>query len=249
MSTKDLFSFFGERFAEIDEYLLLLGKIEEAAQAGAPRIAGVDARITIQQQRILYSSVYLQLYNLVEAVVSRCIEAVTKAATLDGKWRVDDLNGKLQAEWVRAVARTHETLNPTNRLKFAVDMCNHLMAQLPLLEFEINIGGGGNWDDTAIEKISDRVGCRLSISPGTMRLVKQVLRDDMGPLKLVKDRRNGLAHGSLSFVECADGLDVDELKKMADAVKAYLRETIDCFARYIDLLEFLDPASKSKAAA
>ena len=37
-------------------------------------------------------------------------------------------------------------------------MCDHLIARLPLSQLEIDTGGGGNWDDEEIYRISQRVG-------------------------------------------------------------------------------------------
>ena len=120
-------------------------------------------------------------------------------------------------------------MTPDNRLKQAVEMSNHLIEQLPINGFSIDIGGGGNWDDRAIEKIGTRVGCNLTISAPTNAAVKRPFRDDLGALKLVKNRRNSLAHGAISFVDCADGVAVAELLNLTEAVGAYLREVIDCF--------------------
>jgi hypothetical protein len=239
MSVQNLLPFFEERFKEVEAYLDLLGQLEKAAQSGPPRLVGADSPITAPQQKILYSSVYLQLYNLVEATVSRCVEAVSSAAEAEGRWRPEHLNIALQQEWVRAVARTHVEMTPENRLKQAVEMSRHLIDQLPINGFSIDIGGGGNWDDQAIEKIGNRIGCSLKISPSTRVAVKRPFRDDLGALKLVKNRRNSLAHGSISFVDCADGVAVTELRDLTQAIGAYLREVIDCFIRYISTFDFL----------
>jgi hypothetical protein len=249
MSGAELRSFFLERFQEVETYLSFLQEIEKAAQSGAPRIAGSDHVISAPQQNILYSSVYLQLYNLVEATVSRCVSAISSAAERDGRWKPEDLNLELQQEWVRVVARTHTQLTPENRLKSAVELCNYLVSRLPINGFEIEVGSSGNWDDDAIEKISRRVGCQLQISGTTKMAVKRPLRDDLGALKLVKLRRNSLAHGSISFVECADEVAVSELRVMVDAVGKYLDEVIGCFTRYIEMYEFLQPGLQPQGAA
>lgn len=249
MSTSDLARFFEERFGEIQEYLTLLQEIEDAARSGPPRIEGSTSRITASQQKILYSSVYLQLYNLVEATISRCLDAVCDAAADGSRWRPADLNSSLQREWIRVSAQTHIDLSPDHRLERAVAVCTQLIEQLPIDQFKIEAGGGGNWDDDGIEKISKRVGCQLRISRATRTAVKRHLRDDLGALKLVKNRRNGLAHGSLSFVDCADGVAVDELRAMVDAVGEYLREAIGCFASYVSLFEFLQSTSKPSVVA
>lgn len=244
MITQELMDFFDDTYSEIEAYLDFLREIELAARKGPPKIKGSEFHVTISQQKILYSSVYLQLYNLVEATVSRCIEAITDVAVSSGRWRPGDLNAKLRQEWVRSVAGTHAELSSENRLKQAVEMCDHLIGQLPMGAFRIDLKRGGNWDDEAIKKISVRIGCRLNITPETEASVKRAIRDDLGALKLVKNRRNRLAHGAVSFTDCADGVTVAELRSISDAVGAYLREAIGCFGSYIDLFDFLLPECK-----
>jgi hypothetical protein len=118
---------FEERLAEIDSYLALLQAIEDEARTGPPRIGGpAGALITTQQQRILYSCVFLQLYNLVEATIVRCLDGVTESALLSGSWLPRDLSNDLRREWVRVTARTHIELNHENRLHHALELCAHL---------------------------------------------------------------------------------------------------------------------------
>mgnify|MGYP007003995016 FL=1 len=111
---------FQERLAEVEAYLEFLSTMEAQAQEGPPRIAGAEHPITTQQQRILYSSVYLQLYNLVEATMSRCIEAVSEAAKENAQWKPGDLSDSMRREWVRVTARTHVELAPENRLELSL---------------------------------------------------------------------------------------------------------------------------------
>ena len=56
---------FDERVQEIEAYLDLLDIVERQVQSGPPRLVVGERRITVDQQRILYSGVYLQLYSLV----------------------------------------------------------------------------------------------------------------------------------------------------------------------------------------
>ena len=60
---------FEDRRQEIEAYLALLEVLDREVQSGRPPTIGETA-ITARQQRILYSAVYLQLYNLVEATVT-----------------------------------------------------------------------------------------------------------------------------------------------------------------------------------
>jgi hypothetical protein len=232
---------FQERLAEVDAYLDFLSTMDERAKDGPPRLEGAEHPISTQQQRILYSSVYLQLYNLVESTMSRCIEAVAEAAKENGRWRPGDLSAALRSEWVRMMARTHDDLTPAHRLESALSLCDHLVTSLPVTTFLIDKGGGGNWDDQTIEAISKRLGFKLTVSKPVYRAIKRKLQDDLGPLALVKQLRNRLAHGSISFSECAENVTVVQLMDLKEKTAAYLREVVDCFSAYMSTFEYLLP--------
>lgn len=236
-----LASGFQERLAEVEAYLDFLSMMEAQAKDGPPRFHGTEQRISAQQQRILYSSVYLQLYNLVEATMSRCIESVADAAKQSGRWKPGDLSDCLRREWVRVTARTHEDLTPEHRLESALSLCDHLVASLPIAAFDIAKGGGGNWDDVAIEAISQRLGFQLTVSEPVYSAIKRPFRDDLGPLALVKQLRNRLAHGAISFEQCAENITVARLIELKDKTVAYLKEVVDCFVAYVESCNYLLP--------
>jgi MAE_28990/MAE_18760-like HEPN len=238
----DLTQTFEERLQEIEVYLDLLDALERQVQAGPPKIGG--AAITAQQQKILYSCVYLQLYNLVEATVTWCVDAVCAAAAEKGRWRPADLITNLRREWVRSTARTHLELNEANRLEGAVQLCDHLVQSLPLLKWSIEGGRRGNWDDEEIKAITARLGCDLRISNEVYKGIKRPVREDRGSLVLIRYLRNKLAHGALSFTECGDGVTVFDLRDLKERTALYLREVVAAIRTYIDSYEFLIPASR-----
>ena len=244
MNTTELRQFFEERYSEVAEYASLLTDLEGAARSGPPKLEGSAAAITAPQLRILYSGVYLQLYNLVEATVFRCVDAIVSAATLGPEWYPADLSAEVRREWVRAKARTHRDMTPEHRLDSAVALCEHLVDQLPLADLKLDVRGSGTWDDNAIAALGRRVGLRLKLARKTTTAIKRPIRDDLGALRLVKDRRNRLAHGQLSFTECSDGVTVAELVTLVDVVGAYLREAVGCFATFVDSFEFLAEARR-----
>lgn len=234
MSITEIFQFFDERYQEIESYLSFLQDIEKSVQGGSPKLSNVDTQITPDQQKILNASLYLQLYNLVESTVSKFLEMVVneikKAERAPG-----DLGEELRREWVRSIARTHhDNLGAEKRLEAALKMCEQLLQESPIADFTIERGGGGNWDDSSIEEMCKRLGCRLTISSDIRTAVKRHRRDDMGALGIVKTLRNDLAHGSLSFVECGNDVTVSELQDITTVVGKYLREAITCFISFID---------------
>jgi len=242
--SRKLNSEFQERTAEVDAYLDFLLTVEEQARQGAPRIIGAAHPISTQQQRILYSTVYLQLYNLVEATMSGCIDAIAEAAMDNDRWKPSDLSDSLRREWVRMTARTHVEMNPEKRLVHALHLCDHLIKSLQIITFKLDKGGGGNWDDDAIEALSERLGVELDVSQPIYSAIKQPFRDDLGPLALVKEFRNRLAHGSISFAQCAENTTVDRLVDLKDTTVNYLGEVVACFSRYVENREFLLPEKR-----
>lgn len=238
----DLLDAFNDRLAEVEAYLDFLRTFESCARSGPPKLEGAEQAISVPQQRILYSSVYLQLYNLVESSMTRCIEGISRAAcSVNGGCLPGNLSESLRKEWVRHVARTHVELSPDNRLQSALKMCGLLLDSLPIDDFEIAKGGGGNWDDNEIEAISERLGFSLNISRPVYSAVKRQVKNDLGPLALVKSFRNRLAHGSISFVECAEDVTVSELVDLKDKTASYMREVVTRFDVFLTQFEFLLP--------
>ncbi len=238
---------FEERLQEINSYLELLHGVGTEAMSGPPRLGRKGVSITPQQQRILYSGVFLQLYNLVEATVVQCLDGITEVF-VENSWSPSDLTNELRGEWVRVIARTHTDLNYGHRLESAVGLCKHLVESLPVNGFKLEIGGGGNWDDSAIEAIASRLGLSLEVSSEISSEVKRPFKDGLGPLALVKKFRNSLAHGSISFAECGENLTVKDLENLTLRTSNYLREVVDAFDRYIVQHEYLIPSKRPTSA-
>lgn len=221
-----------ERLREVSSYLEFLKSIERATMSGPPRLAGSDEPITAEQQRILYSSVFLQLYNVVEATVTRCLDFVTVATFDSYKPKPSELNAKLMRAWVQEVARTHVDLTPLHRLDSALTLCDHLVRQLPVSAFKIT-KGAGNWDDTEIERVTKHLGCTLAVPREAFRAAKRPFRNDKNALGLIKSLRNQLAHGEISFAQCSEGVTVEELERLTTLTSDYLKGVAASFETYV----------------
>jgi MAE_28990/MAE_18760-like HEPN len=156
--------FFVDRVAEIDDYLDFLSALEKQIRNGVSKSDDLGLMATPGQQRILYSSVYLQLYNLVEATINKCIQAVCSTIIKQNRLPAN-LSADLQREWVRVAAKTHTDLNHENRLKEVTSVLQFWASSQPIAEFNIEKGGGGNWDDEAIYGFSRRLGFTKEFSP------------------------------------------------------------------------------------
>ncbi|MCQ1773704.1 MAE_28990/MAE_18760 family HEPN-like nuclease [Neorhizobium galegae] len=231
---------FDERLNEVMAYLAFLDELEAAILQGAPRFGETGAAISPQQTHILRAGVFVQLYNLVEATMTRCLEALAAAST-NGAWVPGDLTPAFRKEWVKVVVAANKDLNAENRLRHAVTLTELLVTSQPLQAFKIEKGGGGNWNDTAIEEILDRLGLRLVLAPQVRSAAKRPVRDQLGPLALVVKLRNDLAHGSISFKECGENETVGGLRQISQNTAMYLRSVVRAVERSIERHEFLTP--------
>jgi hypothetical protein len=240
----DLSQTFEERLREIDAYLDLLDAVQDQVGSGKNRSTGQGLHVTEQQQRILHSGVYLQLYNLVESTITRCINGVSNAAARDERWLPHDLSDKLRRQWVQDTMRTNIELNADKKLESAVKLCNLLIAKRPVSKFDIQTGGGGNWDDIQIENIANRIGLALNFTPNVQQDIKKKRRDDKGALGLIKKMRNDLAHGERSFEDCGAGHTVSDLRELKEWVAAYLQEVVTQFETFVESYAFLTPEKR-----
>jgi hypothetical protein len=234
---------FDERRAEVEAYLSFLDELEVAALTGAPKFRDAGNPLSPLQTQILRAGVFVQLYNLVEATMTRCLDALA-SASWNGAWRAADLNPHFRKEWIKVVVAANKELNADNRLKYAVALADLLVKAAPLQEFKLEKGGGGNWTDTNIEDMLERVGLRLRLSPPVRAAAKRKFRDDLGPLALVVKLRNDLAHGTISFAECGENETVAGLREISSNITVYLRSVVRAVERFIDRHEFLEAASR-----
>lgn len=238
---------FDERRAEVEAYLSFLEELEVAALAGAPRFRDAGNPLSPLQTQILRAGVFVQLYNLVEATMTRCLDALA-SASWNGAWRAADLNPHFRKEWVKVVVAANKELNADNRLRHAVALADLLVQAAPLQEFKLEKGGGGNWTDTNIEDMLERVGLRLRLTPTVRAAAKRKFRDDLGPLALVVKLRNDLAHGTISFAECGENETVAGLREISSNTATYLRSVVRAVERFIDRHEFLDAGRRPVSA-
>jgi len=137
------------------------------------------------------------------------------------------------------MARTHVELTHEHRLDSALALCGHMVDSLAVNGFKMDKGGGGNWDDAAIEGIAARLGFQLAVSKPVYSAIKRPFRDDKGAMEIVKSLRNSLAHGGISFAECGENVTVSELRDLSKRTIDYLFEVVEAFALYVNQHEFL----------
>ncbi|NBW14525.1 MAG: hypothetical protein EBR82_41655 [Caulobacteraceae bacterium] len=234
---------FEERLTEVEAYLVFLEELEAASLTGAPRFGATGQALSQQQTEILKAGIFVQLYNLIEAMMTKSLDALAKAS-IDGGWRPTQLTSAFRQEWVKVVAQVNTEMNAETRLRYAMTLAEQFVSAQPLQPFQIKKGGGGNWNDTEIEAMLTKVGLRLVLAPQVRVAVKRPYRDRLGAVGLVKKLRNDLAHGSVSFAECGQNETTAGLRDVANRTVMYMRTVVRAVDRYIDRHEYLEPVHR-----
>lgn len=246
-----LISDFEDRKSEIKSYIILLEQIENALAAGRPLLSAGDGKssykISPAQQKILYSCLYLQLYNLIELTVTKCISNIEQnIQMLDASsWNL--LSSNIRKELLRAIAKRHASSSVDTRTNAMFDFLDSMFLPNSKIDASIDKGEGGNWDDEDIFNLARRIGVQLIIPPELNADVKKNQYDDKKGLELVKHFRNKLAHGELSFVDCGERLSFIELQKLSEVVFAYLEAIIRCFENFVIEKSYMQETNKTAA--
>lgn len=208
---------FEARLEELVAYHKFVEMIErDSAALSLPnkktwRTRRVDEKIL----RILKANFFLLLYNLVEATIREGFAAVYTAIETEG-CSVRQLSLPLRKIWIDF---EYSKLKPSTAhadsyrelgRKLVNDVADDVRATLDVEALNF----GGNLDARAIRKVCDDHGV-------SHKTVKQAKGGEK--LLVVKTKRNALAHGAESFVECGRDYTVAQLGEIKHEATLYLR--------------------------
>ncbi|MFM5397655.1 MAE_28990/MAE_18760 family HEPN-like nuclease [Aeromonas veronii] len=236
---------FNERVREIESYFDLVSNIESAIGQGSARfdVNGQPYQITPIQQKVMYSVIYLQLYNLVEATMNLLIEAVERNTreSIDGD--VSLLSENLRNLYVKFVTQPEDDSSGYEaKLKRALCLFKQILRIEPA-DIGFPAGGGGNWNYTEIRSYSLSLGVEINLPPRVNTMVQRRIRNNEPPLQLIKRYRNDLAHGAISFEACGEGHVASDFRYLIDVVKLYLTHVIDAYELFITEQRFRSPVA------
>jgi len=221
---------FNDRADEINIYYNLLENItEKDALLIFPADSDRRERLDIKISSTLKSAAVLILYNIVESTVSNCLREVHDAFSSDNL-HYNDLSEDIQSLWLKHYCDTFKetssnTDNLLKNLKVIVDAWVSKPVPINLSYNDIlnNKKGSqfsGNLDAKAVRDISDRYGINFSLSDSA--------------LKEIKEKRNKLAHGELSFADCCNLQTFGQMKALKDSCIYFLSKFIIAVEDYID---------------
>ncbi len=213
---------FNKRKCEVEEYLEILKSFE-------------DGSSDVQSEnffRILKANAIVMLYNLVESTLSNALSEVFDSIKSE-KVTYQKVSALIRDVWLDS--KYHQTFTENahfhsyrNKAKEIVD---DILKKRVIQLSRQSLGVSGNVDDELIRKVCKKLGVTLKI-PEKLK--------GGSYLPKIKEKRNELAHGTLSFVECGRDYSYEDLQELLVNTAAYLEVVVNCFDSYISEGKFLN---------
>lgn len=236
-------STFQERCLEIKSYIKFVRTIEQdrMALAETPRRMrtkrdGVKKYLEITDtckpeiinndiKKILKANVYLLLYNLVESTARNTLEGIynhlqTQSVTFH------QVRDELKLEILNNL-KSH--VSKTDMSDFSQKLAD-ITKDIIYVTFSSEAKFSGNVDARLIRDKALRMGFSIKNNPRTTGNGSDLLS--------IKNQRNSLAHGSISFADCGKDLTTQELEDMCKRTQRYLEAFIKCAERYLVRKEY-----------
>lgn len=182
-------------------------------------------------EKIIRANSLLMLYNLVESTLVTGIEEVYSALK-ENNITYSQVRREIKEIWFNyrfSNAYDRKAHYDTYK-KTAERIITSIMLNEPLILDRKATGISGNLDATSIRDVCKKHGIQFN-TPGNCHGGEKLTQ--------VKDQRNQLAHGTLSFVECGRDFTVEDLHVIKEEVENFLSGFIDSIESYYDNEEYL----------
>lgn len=218
---------FQTRVKEIDIYLRFLGHVVERSaelrvgDRKRPRNRAIEDDV----QRVLKAGFFLMLYNFVEATVREGLLEISEAL------KVENVSYRAACDQIRTIwigeqfgdlERSHAPL-PAFRTK-AQQIAASVLEDAVIALSKDKLPISGNIDARKVRQIATLYGF-------SHKCGKRARGGEN--LELVKERRNALAHGYITFSECGRDYTVSQLRDIKTETVSYLRDIRKNIATYL----------------
>lgn len=219
-------SIFSDRNKEIEFYFLVMVDINN----GNPNIHTAD---NTRFYKILKSNFLLMLYNLVEACIVSGMMEIYESLRNDG-CSYNQVIQEIQKIWLKN--KIHEIYGPAtiqiayeNRVQ---QIIQDITINSPIILSKKALGISGNLDAKKIKDVCDK------------HRIRYRLKTQGESLELVKRGRNNLAHGDVSFSDCARELTISDLENIKNEVILFLKDILDGMKNYYEQKSYKLPTAQ-----
>lgn len=175
---------------------------------------------------ILKSNVSLMMYNIIEFTVSGLIDCIYDEIRMQNLSYLD-VNESIRKIWRNVILKAAKDpkANFDTFLKKNEEIIDHILSNQPLDMCARDCMPGGNLDGISIKSTFEAHGIRIKTDSDNYR------PDILGN---IKENRNNLAHGAVSFVDAVRNDSIIDIKNNVKFIIKFLEELIDTVVEFID---------------
>ncbi len=209
-------SIFEDRKNEIEFYYSIMIEINSESE----NIKTID---NSRFFKISKSNFILMLYNLVEACTVNGMLEIYQNLKADS-CSYNDVIDEIKKIWSKH--KVSQIYGPTTTKEIYENTVNQIIRDItannPIELNKNTLGVNGNIDARRIKNICDKHKIRYTV------------QNNGASLQQIKDKRNILAHGDMSFSNCARDLTIDDLGNIKDEVFSFLEGILAGMKTYYD---------------
>ncbi|KIP66817.1 MULTISPECIES: MAE_28990/MAE_18760 family HEPN-like nuclease [Vibrio] len=209
-----------ERAKEVNSHLSFVQALIDSKANSLARRAH-DGEIIFSEHKIdrrlvktLSATGYLLIYNLIESVMTDALDAVHKQLQSD-ELTFSQLSDELKKICLRDFNKS--TVNQKHLLEHGEISLDKALTWLGYSRFN---HFNGNIDAKTIQKKARSYGFSIADHDRKFTNDGQILRD-------IRDKRNSLAHGEVSFEECGQDTAIESLIVLNEQACMYLSAVLD----------------------
>ncbi len=210
---------FEERVADIEAYLALVESIDN----GKLRLPFRDARRD-HCLKVMKASAFLLFYNVVESTITSSFQFIYDEVR-DSAAPYDLVSDSIRnVWWTQRFSRiSAESANRQTYATAARQMGDEIYDASPISLSARDLPISGSLDADKIRVLCQKHGIKLRLHHRAFGGAE---------LRTVKDKRNDLAHGTISFSECGRDYTVADLRRISRQVVTFLRSVIASIERF-----------------
>lgn len=175
--------------------------------------------------KIMKASFFLVLYNLCESTIYNSMDTLNRAISNEGA-KYSDVSDLIKLKWIKEKKKEYFENNSNQNIREKI-------GNIALDIIELTFDGkelSGNTSASTIIKLSQSYGFSSRTHYSTRNGTE---------ITTIKNKRNHLAHGNISFSECGKDYTVDELDRIRKQIITHLTGIIKNIDDYIQAKGYL----------
>ena len=221
---------FNERKEEIDCYYTFLRKITSHTYVLKNTRKNQDNCLDSRIQKILKANTFLLLYNLIESTVKNSVRYACQQIAKENIQYETIVEG-LKKQWVKVHTRQHlqspNDLKLREGVKYIIDKTLEEFIQF---EEDYKIEYRDNIDADVMRAIARDFGFKLEFAQslkGGYRIAE------------IKDKRNRLAHGNITFSSCGQDITMEDLTRYKNDTYGVLKKFLSTIRLYLEKKKYI----------